>query len=49
MKPFYEQRKGNLQIGISHNITYPEHLHNLAEMLYVLEGSPGPAECSGDY
>lgn len=39
MNPFYEQREGKLQVGITHNITFPEHLHNHVEMLYVLEGT----------
>lgn len=39
MNPFYEQRKGNLQVGMSYNITFPEHLHDHVEMLYVLEGT----------
>lgn len=38
MNPFYEKKERKLQIGISNGLTFPEHLHDQVELLYVLEG-----------
>ncbi len=38
MNPFYEIRRGKLQMGLAESLSFPEHLHNHMEMLYVTEG-----------
>lgn len=38
MKPFYEKQKGKLHIHCSNNLSFPEHLHEHIEILYLLEG-----------
>lgn len=38
MNPFYERREQKLQINISENIRFPEHLHEDMEILLVQDG-----------
>lgn len=38
MNPFYEKKERKLQIGTTNGLTFPEHLHDQVELLYVLEG-----------
>lgn len=38
MKPFYEKQEGKLHIHCSNNLSFPEHLHEHIEVLYLLEG-----------
>lgn len=38
MHPFYESQQGKLRSIISTNLSFPEHLHAHAELLYIPEG-----------
>ncbi len=38
MNPFYEIRESKLQIWLAESLSFPEHLHNHMEMLYVTDG-----------
>ncbi len=38
MKPFYENKFDSLYASASHSLTFPSHLHNLIECIYVVEG-----------
>lgn len=39
MNPFYEKRKGKIDIHHTENLSFPAHLHEHTEILYVLNGS----------
>lgn len=39
MPTFYQKRKTSFQCYISHNLTYPSHLHKQLELIYVLHGN----------
>ncbi len=38
MHPFYENQQGKMRVVITKNLSFPEHLHAHAELLYIPEG-----------
>lgn len=38
MHPFYENQQGKMRTVITENLSFPEHLHAHAELLYIPEG-----------
>ncbi len=38
MNPFYEQQPGIFRTSILHSLSFPEHLHNHTEFIYMMEG-----------